>query len=284
MKYLLTCILLFTCLMAGYDPTYAASPEQSVKEGNTLYDQEKFDEAVEKYREAKEQLPESDIANFNLGTALFKKGSYQEAVDALTQSLHTENPGLEADATYNIANAKYKLGSELLNSDLNGAAALYRESLDYFKRAIELNKNSSDAKYNHELVEKELKVLLDQIKNQPPQEPGDDQDKDQEQKEDSQDNKSQESGKDKEGQDKQQQDNKEQSEDEQKQDNLDGDEKQMGDQDNDQQQPAGQADEEPGEMSPEEAKMLLDSFADEEAMDSLNKQRRRYNGNVLKDW
>jgi hypothetical protein len=37
-------------------------------------------------------------------------------------------------------------------------------------------------------------------------------------------------------------------------------------------------------MSPEEAKMLLDAFADEESMDNLKKKKQRYNRSVLKDW
>jgi Ca-activated chloride channel family protein len=262
---------------------FAASPEQSVKEGNSLYKQEKYDEAVQKFQEAKDQDSDSDIANFNLGAALFKKGDFKESIDAFTQSLNTESSGLEADATYNIANAKYALGSELLNSDLNGAAALYRESLDYYKRAIDLNESNSDAKFNHELVEKELKVLLDQIKNQPEQEQQDEQDKEQDQKKDNQEN--QESQEQSEGdKEKQEQQDEQQAGDKQKQEEQESTENQMGDPGDDQKEAAGQEEEPPGEMSPEEAKMLLDAFADEESMDNLKKKKQRYNRSVLKDW
>jgi hypothetical protein len=37
-------------------------------------------------------------------------------------------------------------------------------------------------------------------------------------------------------------------------------------------------------MSPEEARMLLDAFADEEAMDNEKKRKRRHDATVLKDW
>ena len=215
-----------------------------------------------------------------------KNGAFKESIDAFTQSLNTERPKLEADATYNIANARYKLGSELLSSDLNGAADLYRESLDYYKRTIELNETNSAAKHNHELVEKELKVLLEKIKNQPPQQQQDEQDKDKDQKEENQeDQQSQEDSEgDKEKQEQEQQQDKQQDEDKQKQEEQEDSESAAGDQGEDQKEASGQGDEDSREMTPEEAKMLLDAFADEEAMDSLKKKKQRYNSDVLKDW
>lgn len=281
MKYLfLYLISVFILLFSAH--ASAGSLEESVAEGNRLYGDGRYDEAAERYQQAKEASPDSDIAGFNLGAALFKKGEYGKSITAFTQSLQTENPRIEADATYNIANAKYKLGSELMNSDLNGAAGLYRESLDYYKRAIELNDRNTDAKYNHELVEKELKILLDKIKNQPPPDQQDDQqdkneDQKQDSKEDNQESRQTEDGSEdgQEEKDRQQTDKNQQQEG--AQDRAKGPEKAPG-------QDTGQTEQKPEEMSPEEARMLLDAFADEEAMDNLKKMKRGYNREVLKDW
>ena len=54
----------------------AASPRKSVKEGNLYYQQEDYAASRDKYEEALEKDPESDIVNFNLGTALYKEKDY----------------------------------------------------------------------------------------------------------------------------------------------------------------------------------------------------------------
>jgi len=166
MKKMYSIITISFFLLVLPSSVLAASAAKDVKEGNKLYQQEKYDKAAEKYSQAKEESPDSEIIHFNLGAALYKKGQYKEAVEATTKALSTEDRELEAKAVYNLANSTYKLGSQLAASDLNSAIGMYREALDYYKRAIELDGSDKEAKYNHELVERKLKVLLDQLKNQ----------------------------------------------------------------------------------------------------------------------
>ncbi len=292
MKKLLLYISLFTYILINHSYALAESPANAVKEGNTFYQQGEYDEAVRMYQEAKEMSPDSDIVNFNLGAALFQKGEFQESAEAFTRSMITENPDLEADAAYNIANAKYKLGSATVESDMNGAAKLYQETLDYYKRAIELDEKNTDAKHNFEIVDKELKILLEKIKNQPKQE--------QEDKKEQKEKEKEENQKEQENQDKQESEQSEseedkekkeaQQEEENKQENQEGKDEKEGAKDQADNQESGQEDanapgeEEAGEMSPEEARMLLDAFAEEEAMDNLQKSKKGYNSRVLKDW
>ena len=165
MRNILSIILFTFCLLLTANSSLASSTGD-IREGNKLYKQEKYSEAADRYNQALKQSPDSDIAHFNLGDALYKKGQYKEAIDAFTKSLSTDNKVLEAKAIYNLANSKYKLGSQAADSDLNSAISMYREALDYYKRAMQMKAGDKDAKYNHELVEKKLKVLLDRAKNQ----------------------------------------------------------------------------------------------------------------------
>jgi tetratricopeptide (TPR) repeat protein len=281
MRTLLKIVFLFYCmlLLPGIS---AASSARDVKEGNTLYSQEKYGEAAEKYNQAKEESPDSDIINFNLGAALYKQGKYKEAIDATTRALSTEDKVLEAKAIYNLANSKYRLGEETAKSDLNSAVSLYRDALDYYKRAIELNEGDNAARYNHELVERELKVLLDQMKNQK-------QNQDQ----------NQDKNHDQDGEDQQEQ-QQSQSESDQQKDGEEKDSQQQAGQEDDKQDAAGSdqsspkkdsAEPQPSEaagdelkgMSPEEARMLLDAYGQEEALKE-GKTKKGYSGGVLKDW
>ncbi len=266
--------LFFICLFIS-DPVFA-SPAKAVSEGNKLYDQEKYDEAIKKYNEAKSEAPDSDIVNFNLGTTLYKKGRYQEAADAFTKAIVTKDKKLEAKTTYNIANSKYKLGSLQENADPNSAVDLYRESIDYYNRTIELDENDKDAKYNHDLVEKRLKTLLEKLKNQIQQQQ-------QNQKQDKKDNQGNKGVQEKSGQEKQ--DNKQQQKSGNKQaETADAIDKKAEQEKNDQAGERGAAGEKTKAMSPEEARMLLDAYRAEEAGAVSDHGKKGYYEEVLKDW
>lgn len=271
----------------------AASPSGDIKQGNRYYNRGDYDKALEKYKAAEEALPESDIVNFNKGAAYYQKAQYKDAIDAFTQALNTENTKIEADSIYNIANAKYKQGNIVADSDINSAVALYRESLDYYKRAIDLDEDNVDAKYNHELVERELKVLLDRLKNQEQQD-NQEQQQDDQGKQDNQgkqqdgDKKEEQTGEDKESE------STGSKEEEEKEDRQSRSDREMKEDGSDQQQAAGEESgqerqterqEEYGDaMSPEEARMLLEAFGEEEARDAATRQKGSHYPDVLKDW
>jgi len=256
-------------------PAQASSTAGEIRDGNRAYKEKKYDEALEHYMSAREKAPESDIVHFNLGAALYKNGRYGESIDAFTKALNTEDGQLESDALYNIANAKYKLGSADADKDLKGAINLYRESLEYFRRAIELNENNREAKFNHEVVEKDLKVLLDRLKNQPPQEQQDqDQEKEQEDTEEDQPSPA--------GAEEEQTENKAEGEKDRTPAAEEG--KEEAGEDLEQQQDSTSGEGDIREMSPEEARMLLDAYGDEQTIDDTKQGTKGYDPEVLKDW
>ncbi len=163
-RFIINCsvIVFFASMPLG--SCFALSFSKNIQKGNNLYKKNKFDDALKYYNEAKKDYPDSAMVNFNIGTAWYKKENYKKAIDSFVKSLITDNIKLESKANYNIANSKYKMGRRKVNTDLEDAVKLYRESLDYYKRAIDLDHTNIDAKYNHEFVERELKVLLDKLK------------------------------------------------------------------------------------------------------------------------
>ena len=253
MGFTITCVLVLT------GKSFAVSASASVKKGNTLYHQGKYDEALKYYHEAEVEMPDSDLVNFNTGTALYRKGDYEKAIKAFSKALLSDNPDIEAKAAYNIGNSKFRLGKLKENTDLASAINLYREALDYYKRAIELNQDDTNAKYNHEFVEKELKVLLDKLKQQ--------QEKDQKGVQQNQEQKQQE----------QKQRGAEQGEEKQEQ--------QKGESLKPAESPKPQQHQQK-EMSEEEARMILDRYNQQDRpLGNLNRgARKRYYPPVLKDW
>jgi Ca-activated chloride channel family protein len=278
MKKLIIYILFCLTLVIFSSNISASSVPGGVDEGNKLYEQGKYDEAVEKYSEARNESPDSDIANFNLGAARYKKGQYREAIEAFTRALNTEDREIEEKAVYNMANSKYQLGSGQAEKDLNTAVALYREALDYYKRAMEIDEDDRDAKYNHELVERQLKVLLDRLKNQPPGQQDKDQDKGDKKA-------SQESGADREKQGEEQQGQQQGQESDDRGNESSGDrEEAAGEEGTETEGRAENSGEGAREMSPEEARMMLEAYGQEEGREGMKKRGRRLYKGVFKDW
>ncbi|MFQ5866626.1 MAG: tetratricopeptide repeat protein [bacterium] len=256
-----TAFFLFSCLSVSY----SASAVKTVKRANRLYKDKKFDEALKDYNEAQAQLPDSDITNFNMGAALYKKGEYSKAIESFTKALTTEDSVLEAKTNYNIGNNKYKQGKLKQNTDLASAVDLYREALQYYKRAIELNEKDKDAKYNHEFVEKKLKILLDKLKKQ---------------EEKMKKGKKEEQGKEKKSQ------LQTASSGRKKEEGKKEAKGEKGEQRKKQVAEAKAGQEQPKEMSEQEARMLLEGYRQEEESKGKIKQRVRkgYYPKVLEDW
>jgi tetratricopeptide (TPR) repeat protein len=276
--FLTYCIFIFSVL-----PVSASSVTDTVKAGNKLYKQQKYDEALQEYNEAKTIEPDSDIVHFNIGTAQYKKGQYEEAIGAFISSLATEDKSLEAQATYNIANSKYRLGEEKADSAPSEAVGLYRESLDYFKRAIELDEKNGDAKYNHELVEKKLRILLEKLKNRQEEEKESEGEDNEEQEK--QDQEQQQSGDRGEEKEREKQETGTSDQEDQKPAHQESAESEASQPDEGEGTESALPDEERGEeMSPEEAQMLLEAFGEDESLDVLEKRSMGYQREVLKDW
>ena len=265
---------------------FAAVPaKKSVKEANKLYQKGKIDEALAKYNDASVSLPDSDIINFNMGAALYKKEDYQKAIDAFTKALTSDNKKIEADALYNLGNCKYKLGKLKENTDLSATVGLLRESLDYYKRAVELDQKNTDARFNHEFVERELKVLLDKLKQQ---QSNQDKQKEQEQQQEEQKQGTCPTGKEQGKEDK----GKEESAqaEEQKQQEKEGQEGQSQQEEKQQKEEQVSAAEsqqegQGKELSEEGARAILERYGQEEATPNYEDRRTgAYDREVSKDW
>ncbi len=307
------CIIIFVAvLFYGMPSILAASIIKDVGEGNRLYKDEKYDEALRKYNEAQAESPDSDIVNFNVGTTLYRKEDYQKAVDSLTKSLVTKDSQLESMANYNIGNSRVRQGSAKENTDSSRAINLYKEALNYYKRAIDLDEKDEDAKFNYEFVEKKIKELMEKQQQQQQQQQSEKQDKEkQKQEEEKQKKEQQEDQKEKEKQEQKEKERKqkeqEQKEKEQREQEQKEKEKQEQEQKKEQPQPSsgqtpqgtpqgkeedfegeGEAEEmlaELGEMSEEEARMLLESYQqEEEAKDIEAKKKKASYPRALRDW
>lgn len=282
--------LLIVILCFFIVPCYAGSrAKKEVKKGNLLYNKGEFQDALKKYEEALLDNPDSDVVNFNLGSALYKTNDYKKAITHFEKSLVSDDESLEQNASYNVGNTKYKYGIAQEGTDLNSAVDLLRQSLRHYERAMELDPEDEDAKYNYEFVKEELKRLEEMQQKQQSQEKQEESESEKEQSEQEkgqggqQEQQQQSSQEERESEEKEDQSQEQQRQQEQEQQ---AGNKGSSDENEEASQQPEQTRESTGEMLEKEAQMLLDSYRHEEEPKGLLKGKIPIHNlpEVSKDW
>ena len=120
-------------------PPLFASARSKNEEGNRLYKEKKYDEALKRYTEAQLEAPDAPQLHYNLGNVLFRKGDLEKARDEYLRALAAADPGLDPRAVYNMGNAFF-------------SQQQYKEAISAYQRALKLNPSDPDAKRNLELA------------------------------------------------------------------------------------------------------------------------------------
>ena len=162
--------LLVAGLLAGSQPLWSQAGREKVLEGNRNYSEGDYDKALELYREALEESPDSPAIRFNLGDAHFKKEEMEDAADSFSQALQSEDPEIKSRAQYNLGNSLYRQGK-------------LQESLSAYREALKVAPGDRDAKHNLEFVLKQLQEQQQQQQQNRNQQGEGEQEKDQDQEE-----------------------------------------------------------------------------------------------------
>jgi len=261
MKKILFILLLLPLSLLAQQDKAALEKEarQLVREGNELYNQLKFADAEVKYKKALEKNPEYEIANYNLGNALSLQNRTKEAIPQFELvAKTTKDKYMRASTMHNIGNAHYQ--------DKN-----YQKAVDSYKHSLRANPKDDETRYNLALAQKMLKDQQNK-----------DKDKD---KKDNKDNKDDKKDKDKEkdkdkkdGDDKKDEDKKD---DEKKGDDDKKDPKKDKKDDKKEQKP------QPGKLSPQQIKQLLEAMNNEEQKTQKKMNAKKERGKKIKqekDW
>ena len=230
-----------------------------------------FSLAEAAYREAIATNPEEDTGKYNLGIAYYDKEMNDVAMSRFKQ----------AAAVADTKSDKHKVFHNLGNTFMN--EKLYKEAVESYKNALRNNPKDEETRYNYALA-KEL--LEEQEKNSG----GDDnkenqenqEDKQEEEKKENQDNKN--NKKNKEDGDQKNEQNKGEEEQDKKEGNENED-KGKPEEPNDkkqQQQPT-----EPGKLSPQQVKNLLEAMNNEEKKVQEKINAKKQKGTKVKpekDW
>lgn len=230
----------------------AQNERKLIREGYRAYMREDYNEAEVNFRKAEDENPNSYVARYNTGTALYQKNKIKESAERFSELLaEAEKPGDKARIWHNI-------GNTLLKSEN------YKESIEAYKNSLRLNPEDEEARYNLAYAMEKLREQQNKENQSQDQQKENQEDKKKDQQQNNQD---------------QQQNNENQQQQDQQRNNQ---EEQQQNQDEKQQQP------QPGEsLTREEAQRLLRAILqkEKEVKEKVDKKRaRKAKTKTDKDW
>lgn len=251
-------ILPIILLMLVLIPRALASVAGEVNKANDLYKQGKFDDSLGLYQQALGQDDRSPVVKYDLGTALYKKGEYAKALGYLEQASEDKNIKIKPKAEYNLGNVLYKSGIQKENTNVDEAIKSLQGALGQYAESLRDDPKDPDAKYNQDIVKKEIERLK-QIKQQQQQQQLNQQ-RDQKQQ--------------------QKQQNQQSKQDQKKQQGQQDQQKQQENQQNQQSNPKDQKD----QQSPSESQAQREKVAQQQADASQKEYDRKEAEDLLEDY
>jgi Ca-activated chloride channel homolog len=143
--------------LAGVVALAAAGEGETPKDPYRAYAEGQYRQALEAFVDAQVARPEDPVVHLNLGSTYYKLEDFQAAEREYGKAARAESGPLRAEALYNLGNAAYRQGR-------------LEEAIERYRAALDLIPDDEDAKYNLELVLRELERRRREAQQPPPQE------------------------------------------------------------------------------------------------------------------
>ncbi|MGB3605940.1 tetratricopeptide repeat protein [Psychroserpens sp.] len=237
------------------------SATEFVFEGNELADADNYVDAEKEYRKAISKSPSVVAGSYNLGNTYYEKGNYDEALFRHSQAAKNATSKSEKHKAY------HNIGNILMKEKQ------CQEAVEAFKNALRNDPTDEETRYNFVIA----KECAEQQNKQDPDKEDDkkDEDKDEDKKDEDkkEDDKKKEDPKDEGDQDKKDGDDQEDDKGKPK-DDKDKDQN-KGDQKDEKQE--GQPKPQPGQLSPQQIKNLLEAMNNQEqkVQEKMNAEKQK---------
>ncbi len=175
-KVKLFSLILFLC--AGTVSAQKAE-RKNVREGNKLYESEKYTESEIAYRKSLEVNPRSTEGTYNQGNSLYKQGKFPEAAEQY-QLIAGQGEKMVAtpEGKARLSEVYHNMGNIFMqNKD-------YGKAVEVYKQSLRLNPKDDETRYNLALAQKLLSDQQNQDQSQDQQ--NDDKQENKDQKDDQQ--------------------------------------------------------------------------------------------------
>ena len=151
-KLLLPSLILVSMLVLSCASIPGSSYSDN-EEANKLFDQGRYTEALDLYRNIQVARPDLPHLDYNTGTTLHKLGEYERSLPQLQHALSASDTRIQAMTHYNMGNTLYMIDR-------------LQEAIEEYKKTLRIDPNDMDAKHNLEYLQT---LVMERQANQPPQ-------------------------------------------------------------------------------------------------------------------
>ena len=96
---------LVALVLAATGEAHAADAAAQNNEGNKLYLQKRYDDALKMYTDAQAAAPGAPALHYNIGNVLFRKGEYDKAIEEYLRAQSKGGRDLSESAVFNRGTA-----------------------------------------------------------------------------------------------------------------------------------------------------------------------------------
>jgi len=195
-------------VVASAHAVLADSARVSTSQGNKLYKQGNFNEAINNYDQALLETPGALEPKFNQANSYYRLDDLSKSMDLYRQvAAESKDMKLVAKAKYNLGNSYFQQGSKQKDSNLQKAIDDLKTAIGSWRGVLDIEPENKKAAKNIEVARLLIKDLLDQLnKQQQQQDPNQPQDPNQQQQQNQQQQNSQQDPNQPQDQQQQQQD------------------------------------------------------------------------------
>jgi Ca-activated chloride channel family protein len=179
-------ILQIVLAIALMQSAFADSIREATSEGNKLYTQGNFNEAINQYDQALVEAPQALEPKFNKANSYYKLDDLSEAMNLYREVVaESKDMTLVAKAKYNLGNTYFQQGSKQKDSNLKKAIEDMETAIGLWRGVLDIEPENTKAARNIEVARLTIKDLLDQL-NKQQQDPNQPQDPNQQSQQDQQ--------------------------------------------------------------------------------------------------
>lgn len=147
--------------------TRADSARETTQQGNRLFGDSKYTEAIGKYDEALVEQPQALVPKFDKANSYYRMDDLAKAMDLYQEvAAGSKDMSLVARAKYNLANSFFRRGSKQRDSDLQKAVDDMKTSITYWRQVLDIDLKNEKAAKNIEVARLTIKDIMDQLKKQ----------------------------------------------------------------------------------------------------------------------
>lgn len=166
-------------VLAALALLFLPAPVRASNPGLDRYAKQDYKGALEHFEQEHKERPGSDAIQYDMGTAAFKAGQLDKALNAFSEAIRSRNPSLRLKAEYNLGNTLFERG--IAQKERPPKIQDWKNSLQHYEEALRVDPKHANAVYNRDVV---LKLLEEAEQEQKKEEQKKQEEKKQQEKKD----------------------------------------------------------------------------------------------------